>query len=472
MKLSHLLAGVAAAAVLGGAASAQYTQNSAYGAAATTSATNNNIATRYFVASELDLSAAALTANGSLTVDASAAGAWAGLGSARLTVSAPGGAFNVSVANGDLTGGGAAAAGCQAADIAVTAGGGAGDSSVTFTIQDIGACDDQLNFAATPIVLNGNTLNLNTSLVRIANGAGIDGGAGTTNGTLGAFIQRVAGVRVASTAAAPTRTALLPGYAALNNAGIGSANFRRGLNLVSVAGVPTEVTVNEDLAGTQVTGGNLNSATLAVNFGDTTGFNLANVTLGGSAAGTVAGDTKTFNTLATLQAAGAAGAGGTDSAVVAAYSTPAGGIREQAITATNTVGFTGASNMTGGSNSFTLANIIRAGTTSATFRWVGDGNGVNRSVFRHTGFGATVPTIRVIVANSSADDAFDGEYTIPSGTLTASAGGEIVTNSDTLRGIVGDFGRADITFFFEGTGIRTERFVQTGGGALAAGPED
>lgn len=460
MKLSHFLAGVAATAMLAGAASAQTFQID-FGEASTTQADRNALASRYFIASELDLSAAAVTGDVSVVLEEGAGAAeWPDTNiQARLTIELTNAVWDRSVVPADLD--------CAAT---VQSGGGAGQSSVTFNIADLNVCAGDIEFGGVPAVLTGANANVAFSLNRASTNAVIQ--SGTSAGDAGALIRAVSGVRRAFTTAA--REAQLPGYAALDSTALGSLNLNLGNNIVSATNVPVHINLDEDqLDDTLVTAGSV-----VATFGDTTGFNLANVAFGGSSAGVVAGNAKTFS-LSGAQLADANTAAGTDLALTAAYASPAGGIQEQSITGSVAITPLAASNLTISAQGGTFANITREGADSAIFRWVGDGLTVNRSVFRHTGFVdadgdplATLPVIRIIVTNASNGDSFNGEYIVPAGALSASAGGEVITNSNTIRSVVGEFGRADIQFFFEQDDIRTERFVIQTNGGLAGAPQD
>ncbi|WP_156861372.1 hypothetical protein [Oceanicaulis alexandrii] len=107
-----------------------------------------------------------------------------------------------------------------------------------------------------------------------------------------------------------------------------------------------------------------------------------------------------------------------------------------------------------------VGNVVREGSNTGLFEWVGDTSASTSNVFRATGLGATLPTIRVTLANSTAD--VDDEYVMtPAGTLT---NGELILTEADIEAAVGSaFGRADVSFSFEAAGVNVRRFMVTNG---------
>lgn len=487
MKLTHLLAGVAAAAMLGGAASAQQL-NVTLGAVTTTSGTsaqananavNNDAATsRYFVASEINTTGAAGVGTLSGSIKAPNGTAWDAQGAVRVTIATPGMVFNAPVAMSSLVcpvGGG----------VTIFSGGNAGDSSVTFQVADIATCittggDDELTFNSIAVALGAGSANVTASITRVATGLAL-GASRSTAGTSGDFVQRISGLRIARPAlntAQPTTTAQLPGFTALGAPVVGTpeVNIRVGLNLVGTA-AGTEVTVRKDMAGNQLTNADLNgNIPVVITVPNPTGLNATTTgaTLGGTQAATAAAGVLTYNV---APAAAQNAAGGQTLAFVIGSSTPTAAISAQMITAQGSAAIATAAAPTQTTAfvqpAFNLLQVLRAGSTSQAMRWVGDGVTTSAvSVFRFTNVPAPVPAVRFTISNATNGASFNGERSIPASALNSSSGGEIVLTSLNLQAIAGNFGRADVTFTFEAQNVRTERFIQAPNGTLAAAPQD
>ena len=105
--------------------------------------------------------------------------------------------------------------------------------------------------------------------------------------------------------------------------------------------------------------------------------------------------------------------------------------------------------------------LLREGSNTATFEWVGDSAASTNNVFRAVGLGATLPTIRVTLSNSNTAG-MDGEYVVtPSNALSE---GELVLTAADIEAAVGSaFGRADVVFNFEAPNVVVRRFMVTGG---------
>ncbi|MHA6287496.1 beta strand repeat-containing protein [Maricaulis sp. CAU 1757] len=112
------------------------------------------------------------------------------------------------------------------------------------------------------------------------------------------------------------------------------------------------------------------------------------------------------------------------------------------------------STATGGANA-----IVREAST-AHFEWVGDSTMATRHVFRLTGLGTTLPTIRARLDNASSG--LSGSYELTP--VRPLINGELVlTNGDIQTAVGQPFGRADITLEVEALGVTMRRFAVTNG---------
>lgn len=382
--------------------------------------------------------------------------------------------------NASLAGAAGATPGCQAADITVSGGGTVGSNTVSFNIANIAACGAELNFtSANGVQLNATNANFNTTLTRQLGNTPINGGSGTTNSaTTGAFIQQLPGISFRGATPVPSTTILLagPAYTTLAPAATNFVlNVRRGTNLVGT----DEVTVHSDLTGSGVAGALVNTATASLGLQNAAGFSVAASGIG--AGPSTFGATNSANIVADVQAGASAAAGGNNLAITLANAASGSLVKfTQNVTVTPTVAFTAASGLTASTYApVTVGRLSREGQQTQPFTWVGDGVTTSAiSVFRHTGLGATAPTIRFLISNASAGASFNGEYVIPAGSITLN-NGEAVTTSLLLSQIAGNFGRADVTFVFDralavapATNINTQRFIQSPTGALTGAPEE
>lgn len=485
MKLSHLLVGAAASALLAGTASAQQltatlggkTSVSGTTTVNATAATVDNLATRVFVASEVNTTGAAGVGTLSGQIVAPTAVAWDGLGAARVTISLSGAVFNAPVAATSLV--------CPTAAAAtVFSGGNAGQSSVTFLVNDIALCDgDLVTFSGIFVAVGAGSVDVSASLERVSTSLPI-GSTVSTAGTSGAFIQRVSGIRVARAALntpVVEATAQLPGYTTLT-ANAPSLNIRVGHALIGTAGggtaAGTSVQVNKNMTAGVFDEADIAGTTIPVviTVPSPAGLNTttSGATLGAAAAATSVAGVLTYN----VDKTGVTASGGKDLAfvIVPSTTTPAP-IAAQTITAQGSVSLATSATPTQltpfSQSAVNLLTIARAGSSSNIMRWVGDGVTTSAiSVFRLTGIPAAVPTIRFTLSNATNGTSFNGEYTVPASAITRSAGGEVVLSSLTLQSLAGSFGRGDVVITVEATGIRTQRFVQAPNGTLAPAPEN
>lgn len=484
MKLTHLLAGVAAAAMLGGAASAQYRHTTEFGVASTNNA--NAAATRYYLNSEralstLDSATVQVVIDGATTDAGATRTQWDNAGAATFTINLQNAVFSSAVNSTALTGRAApqaaaapleaapaATAGCLAGDITVSAGGTVGSSSVSFSVANIAACGRQLRFvSANGVQITATNANINTTLIRQLGNTDINGGSSTTNSaTAGAFIQSLPALNFRALSPLPRTVIELANYTTLDNVGSNFVlNVRNGRNLITGGG---EVVVNNALTAA---GGGVTASTATASLGleNAAGFSIAASTLAAQAFGA----TNSANILAAVNAA--TGAGGTDMALVLNNAASGSLVKfTQNVTITPAVTYAAATNITAPTYApITVGRLTRQGQQTQPFTWVGDGTTTSAiSVFRHTGFPATPVNVRFILSNASGGAAFNREYVLGSVTAT---NGEVVTTSLTLSQIAGNFGRADVTWVFDrdnANPINTQRFVQSPTGALAPAPEE
>ena len=121
-----------------------------------------------------------------------------------------------------------------------------------------------------------------------------------------------------------------------------------------------------------------------------------------------------------------------------------------------------------------LVNLLRDGVNFGPFDWNDGRAGRTTSVYRVTGFNpGEVVDYTVTLTNSNRDGSF-------SGTLTADAVGEFTMTSVGFGGVVGTYGRGDVSFNFERNGdldvdrlmVRNGISTSFGGGANSDAEED
>ncbi|MGP1274829.1 MAG: hypothetical protein ACQRW7_05370 [Caulobacterales bacterium] len=491
MKSGQLIMGAAIAALLSGAASAQYIQTTQYGSASTNTiileGANPTAAGRYFLASEFPIAgqnSATLNINidGARTDTGANRVQWDNPGAATFTINLQNTVFSSAVNATALTGRAvpqvaaapleaapAATAGCLAGDITVTAGGTVGSSSVSFTVANIAACGRRLNFSsANGVQLTAANANFTTGLTRQLDGSAINGGSGTTSsGTHGAFIQQVPGIDFGGPTPLPVQPILFGGATPYDNLGVPA-----GINFTIFSGGArvngNAVAVFADLTGTTMAG-LASSATVSLVPPEPAGLSIAASTFNGTLFGVAnAVDITGFVNLGTVIFS---------PSVSVASAFPGAPIQSQTISIQPTVTFTTASGIAPRTYPpVPVVRLSRQGQQTQAFTWVGDGTTTSAiSVFRHTGVPASVPGIRFILSNATNGASFNGEYTVPAGAVTRSAGGEVITTSLNLSQIAGNFGRADVVWVFDlapASPINTQRFVQAPNGTLAPAPEE
>ena len=462
MKLTNLLTGAAVAALLTGAANAQIATGNQNGNAA------DDLGASLVFASELDLAEAAPTGHVELTLGAAETTALAALAatdSVTIKFDLSGGLSwdgNLSDANHLGTN-----ATCE---FNISAAGGTGTQTVSYaldgTTEDATSCDDNnddLDFRF-PIEITGAgnisfTMSLTATGTVLASGTlDVDGGTAGTQG----YVRTARAFTYAFADDATNESiTLASSYELFGGGGVLGTLTGTDTAGVIVAAANAGNTAADSSADAQVDGGEL-----VVTFPQPAG--IASVTLGLAVPETVAlvGGSATFD----LSAAEMDQFDGASIAIIANEATGADAapIANQQPTAVFTVSSPTASDLTiaGDSavNNTDLDALLRQGSNTTTFEWVGDSEASTKNVFRAVGLGATLPTIRVTLSNSTAD--VDGEYVVtPAGTLT---NGELILTEADIEAAVGSaFGRADVTFSFEAAGITVRRFLVGSNGTLA-----
>lgn len=483
MKLTKLLTGAAVAALMTGAASAQIDSSVTLDDAIAA----GTMFSQKVVASEYDI-----TALGNQQIeffiepDSDEEFATFDGTQADILITLTGGVFPTGVVEADNP----AFGGC---DANLQGGGLAGESTVTFRVADIGACDDEgtnAGFAAglgdgedvlgfrIPVDFNASTANISYSITAVSNGAAITSGSyeGTAvDPVLVAGTQALDSLLIGTSGFAVSvvgtdREAQLSttgvSYNALDNAVIGTLTFSNETQ--TDLGTGADVTPGAGAtAADWDAAGQVDEVEVIVSLDDPSGF--ASVTLDGP----------TTNDTTVALTSGSATFTITDTASAGLDTTELGAgainVRLNAdaddATLINETNFTIAVSTVDGAtgSGLTIAGgsdteqLTREGESSATFEWVGDATASTSNVFRFTGLSTTdSPAISFFVTNASSDDALNGEYAL--GTYTPTAGGELIVTGAQLAGIIGsDFGRADIRFFVEGSVDDIRRFHVTEG---------
>ncbi len=464
MKLTNLLTGAAVAALLTGAANAQIASGNIDGNA------TNDLGASLVFASELDLTEAAPTGNVELTLGAAEfadLAALAATDSVTIKFDLSGGlSWDGNLSDANHIG---QTATCE---FNISAAGGTGTQTVSYaldgTTEDATTCSaataqDDLGFTF-PIEITGAgnisfTMSLTATGTVLSSGT-LDVDAGTA-GTQGYVRTAKAFTYTFADDATNESITLASSYELFGGGGVLGTLSGADTAGVIVAAANAGNTAADSSADAQVDGGEL-----VVTFPQPAG--IASVTLGLAAPETVAlvGGSATFE----LSAAEMDQFDGASISITANEATGADAapIANQQPTAVFTVSAPSASDLTvaGDSavNNTDLDALLRQGSNTTTFEWVGDSAASTKNVFRAVGLGATLPTIRVTLSNSTAD--VDGEYVVtPAGTLT---NGELILTEADIEAAVGSaFGRADVTFSFEAAGITVRRFLVGSNGTLA-----
>ena len=462
MKLTNLLTGAAVAALLTGAANAQI----ATGDQDTNA--NNDLGASLVFASELDLAEAAPTGNVELTLGAAEfadLGALAGTDSVTIKFDLSGGLSwdgNLSDANHIGT-----TATCE---FNISAAGGTGTQTVSYaldgTSEDATTCvagNDDLAFRF-PIEITG-TGNISFTMSLTATGTVLSSGTLDVDGGTAGTQEYVRTAQAFTYAFADDATeeavSLANSYETFVGTGILGTLTGTDTAGVIVAAANGGNTAADSSADAQVDGGEL-----VVTFPQPAG--IASVTLDLAAPETVALDANGSATF-TLDATEMDEFDGASIDIIANEATGAdvAAIANQQPTATFTVSAPAASDLTIAGDTAVdntdLDELLRQGSNTTDFEWVGDTSTSTGNIFRAVGLGATLPTIRVTLSDSTAD--VDGEYVVtPAGTLT---NGELILTEADIENAVGSaFGRADVTFSFEAAGVTVRRFLVGNNGTL------
>lgn len=461
MKLTNLLSGVALAALLTGAANAQIASGDQDASA------NNDLGASLIFASELDLTEAEPTGHVELTLGAdetTALAALAATDSVTIKFDLSGGLSwdgNLSDANHIGT-----TATCE---FNISAAGGTGTQTVSYaldgTTEDATTCvdtNDDLDFRF-PIEITG-TGNISFVMTLTATGTVLESGTldvdGGTAGTQG-YVRAAKAFTYAFADDATSEAVSLAGdYEVFTGTGVLGTLTGTDTAGVIVAAANAGNTAADSSADAQVDGGEL-----VVTFPSPAGIASVTLGLGTPVTEDLVGGSATFDLDATDM-------DDFDGASVTITANEATGVDVAAIanqqpTATFTVSAPSASDLTVAGdtavNNTDLDELLRQGSNIGTFEWVGDTNASTSNVFRAVGLGATLPTIRVTLDNSTAD--VDGEYVVtPAGTLT---NGELLMTEADIEAAVGSaFGRADIDFSFEAAGVSVRRFLVGTNGTL------
>ena len=140
------------------------------------------------------------------------------------------------------------------------------------------------------------------------------------------------------------------------------------------------------------------------------------------------------------------------------------------VSASTATTFAAALGLTNESNAGAIDQIGREGDDSQLFEWVGDSSHSTSNVFRLTGLGDTLPTIRVVLSNANTSG-LNGTYVLtPSNMLTN--GELIITASDIEAAAGAAYGTADITLSIEGTGVNFNRLMISNGAIRDMGDDN
>jgi hypothetical protein len=463
MKLSQLLAGTAAVALLAGASFAQTAVVLDSGIDAGGDYNPGNIVD---IVPELDFVAANLTANLEVALQPNANDYDLYTNTAaQITITFDGFELAGNIAGGSITSDWDANNASTNANCAlsVVAGGASGDTSVTFETANLAACDDaagddqdDMGFIL-PVRLTGLPASFSFEIRQKANNALIaSGDFDANNNNNGEFVRAGGGFEVSfdTVNAGNDMIALLanPAYNTLDSNGAGQIDFNANGDVDlngnagdwedgnQVDGISVSVTLSNPSGIESVTidNGNNNMTANLVNgvavfdIDGTTDIDIANINNGLDVTLNIDNNNNTL-------------------------------IGNGTVSVSVTTDEDSASDLTiaGAASAADETNaIVREGTTTDTFEWVGDSTKSTANLFRVTGLGSTVPVIRVTLDGSTND--MDGEYTVtPTGALNN--GELIITTANVTDAVGGNFGRADISFSFEANGLTVRRLMVTSG---------
>ncbi|WP_306017378.1 hypothetical protein [Oceanicaulis sp. MMSF_3324] len=450
MKLTKLLTGVAVAALLTGAANAQLVVADTDG--------DNSVE----FASQVDLSAAAYQDELSITLSAADITAINALGvtdDINITLTVDGGlSFSTFLSGSNFT----PATPLASCNLNISAGGSNGGTTVTFTSDasfDPNNCLGSSIGFTLPVDIEG-VGNVSYELALASTGTVL--ASGDYNAAVAPATQDFYTARNSLDVTFTAGTAvpeLDDSYELFD--GSSTTDVVGNLRVDDVDGGATTYSVS--VGGASVpfdtaTAAQFDGAELVVTVPSPAG--IASVTLAGIGTENLDANGQATFALTNADLTALSAALGVDVSLVADTTTPAA-IANQDITADLTFDeATGSDLNVDDVLGATVGDVVREGSNTALFEWVGDSAAATSNVFRATGLGATLPTIRVTLANSTAD--VDGEYVVtPAGTLT---NGELIMTEADIEAAVGSaFGRADVSFSFEAAGVSVRRFMVTNG---------
>lgn len=460
MKMTKLFAGVAATALLAGASHAQISSGDQ-----DANATNDLGASLVF-ASEFDIAGTGNTQSGHVELgfgasEDAALAALAATDSVTIQFNVSGGlSWDGNLSDANHIG---ADTNCE---FNISAAGGTGTQTVSYALdgasEDATACaGNDLDFRFPIDIVGAGNISYSMSLTAtgtvLASGTlDVDGG---TAGTQGYVRQAQAYTFTFADNATSEQITLASDYESFG----ASAGLIGTISGATTAGTIVAAANAGNTAAAISTAAQITGGSLVLTLPNATGIASATLALPVAADQTVAvvGNTVTFPLAQTdiddLDGAAASitlnEATGADAAAIANQQPTA----ELTVTSATTLTVAGAS----ATNATHLDELVREGSNSTTFEWVGDSNASTGNVFRFVGFGATLPVIRVTLTNSNTTGA-NGEYVVtPSNALN---NGELIVTAADIETAVGSaFGRADIAFSVEAGGVTVRRFMVTNG---------
>lgn len=477
MKFAKLLTGVAVATMMAGAASAQIVQDS-------TADASTDIGAAFTIASERNLTVnapAALTGDLEFDIQGAAAGSFeaaynplADTDNVDVTITLTGAmTFGANLSNANFVG-----------DVAtcvftIKSGGAAGSQTVTYTLlagtpvnNDAKDCDggnSSLEWSIPLSITGAGNFSVSTSLATTGTqlatatfdalpAAGTQGFVRVASGYGSDFAANTGTVAIDLTAVNPYTTF----DPAAGNTTMGTVTVNDALDAGATNGVlffasnAGQVATSISAAANQQNGGSL-----AVTFPSPAGIASATLGLAAPVTANLVGGVATF-TLTQAQMGELVGA--IPISVNAATGAAAAQIANQTPSATLSVTPTAGNNLTIGGATENLDRLVREGSNSTTFEWVGDASTSTTNVWRLTGIGSTLPTIRATFSNATNGASFNGEKVVtPSATLS---NGELVLTTADLAAANGAFGRADVAFSIEASGVTIRRFLLGANGTL------
>ena len=419
---------------------------------------------------ELELApmpATTYTFNSSATLNASTTNANFPTGTAYLvSVILPAGVTFGTVAQaGDLT----ASGGSQ--NVTVSTGGAVGDSQVTYLVTTTN--EPSLTFSGNYRLDACVAPNANITMTAVIDGSQtpISGGTATSTTPMINPCSSALDSSVAADSQGDTIISLSSNFLNLTDSA-GSAGTVGPFNIADLSFTRnTAVTIN-GITPTPISAADVSSVSFDVDFVNIDGVTSVDLASGSSA--TIVGNTASFNVTNSTEIASLIS--GVTAVTVTVDGTTA--IESQALSVSNAVIAFNDSNAelitsepgaTG-----PIDDLLREGQNFGPFDWNDGRAGRTTSVYRVTGFNpGEVVDYTVTLTNSNRDGSFTG-------TLTADAVGEFTMTSVGFGGVVGTYGRGDVSFNFERNGdldvdrLMARNGISTsfGGGANSDAEED